>query len=177
MKTDLELYNESKFTNIDAEKAAKTLTDKGIQQDLNSRYGKDRFPNQNKALDSMHIDSRVAKSIYNFLTGKENTLPTIDTIVNLYNNSKHSLLSMGYGVMFSKLLEITCSTPVTNKGERIDRFSPKGYESFYSLSFKQIDNNLEPMFDKKRIEVLLDYIKQISERIPQKEDNEEVSLK
>ena len=79
--------------------------------------------------------------------------------------------------MFSKLLEITCSTPVTNKGERIDRFSPKGYESFYSLSFKQIDNNLEPMFDKKRIEVLLDYIKQISETIPQKEDNEEVSLK
>ena len=137
------------------------------------RYGNKHYTNSNKAFDSEHIDKTIAKSIFDFLAGKKDTLPSIDSIINYYKRCDNSILSMGYGLIFSKRLEVTHSEPLEHNVERLDIFGPGTLKIIIKGNvYDYYDDNIRPLFDTKRISILMGYLKLCKEKLELEEEKE-----
>ena len=174
-----------------AERIASELAKKADQEVLSVRHSRTDYGNQNKAFESFKINQSLAKAISEFLEGKKDFLPNVDAFMELFKKANHQLVSMGYGVVVNTDLKVTYTTVLedyvtkkeTSSKEREDIFTPKGYRAIIVKgpnnynNFVEIDVNKEPLFDKKRVDFLINYLRKCKEAIMSNEEENKVSLK
>ena len=162
-----------------------------INKDIQLEVSKPVKVNQNQALDSMKINASFAKVFYEFLTGVSNRLPSINSLIDLYNKAEYGAITMGYGIILNKSFEMSITTPIEkSKLERIDVISPSGYFAYrgragFAEEFhdgdrevrRGIDVNQDPIFAKGRIAHLIRYLAQCTEKVMSEKEENQVSLK
>lgn len=121
---------------------------------------------------NIETDWTLAYQFYNFLNNRTTKLPDFMQIEEIINNTNSKYLSVGYGIdvaFISKLngedenLVITCTEPINDNLERVDKITKDNYEAYTLLNNKYYkDINIEkcPRFDFEKITELQDYLEE-----------------
>ena len=178
----------SKFRQANINGLVHDLERKNAQEAMSRRQGRN-LAGQNKSFENMNINSSLARAFNDFLNGKTNGLPNINLFADIYRKSKYNVVSMGYGIIINKEFKLTYESPCEDdKYEREDIFTPDWYKAVIYLktdvknvdvikTYKQIDANKEPLFEKGRINFTVNYLRKCRDRIQQLGEDEEMSLK
>lgn len=126
-----------------------------------------------RLLQSIDVDSCLAKNIYDILNGKTDEVLTYDVIKRLMAEAKHNMISVGYGVSVDRKLGTYVGKIVSEGGslERIDYISPDEYEAYVVISrncrrgnsttydFRKIDLKNDEIYNMERVRALQEYFK------------------
>lgn len=153
--------------NIENKKVNEEIVE-SLEKKTDTNYGIKKVFDQYK----FAYKNNLAKFYYDFLTKKSNKLPNfkyVDTIIKK-NDGQDFVISVGYGlfVMFDgSKLYIRYEEPLSEKSIKVEEFFPKRYDikiQTYSGSNSNIktaeEEKKKPSFEKTRIIVVLNYLKQ-----------------
>ena len=154
-----------------------SMEELGLVQSLKNKNMQSSFDSNDNYFEE-EPDWKLAYIFTNYLSGKEDILPTFEFINDLEKEAKRNIISLGYGMSISKEMKVSIEEPITSNIIRRDVITPKSYKAYeYNIntdSIKDIDITKYPRYKIDRINKLMMYLESYRNRF--KEEIEELDF-
>ncbi len=111
---------------------------------------------------STELDWKLAYIFNNYLSGKDDRLPSFEFIDKLLESTRNYSISMGYGIIIDRNLRLNIEDMIRPDVARVDVISRDGYKAYELYqetgTTRDIDIEKYPRFDRNRVEKLTMYI-------------------